>query len=98
MTVSSDVVVSSSDPWKKRVYVYDGRTGQFIHELQSPIPHNIYGIVTSLAAAPDLNGDSVHDIAVAHSCHVFVYDGSGGTLLRSLPVSQVRYNSVSESP
>ena len=82
-----------------RVYIYSGATGAVLRVLRSPTPESdgLYG--NSISAVPDIDGDSVADIAVGapgdspgnspRMCgRVYLYSGATGQYIgRLAPLS-----------
>lgn len=78
-----------------KAWIFDGRTGDVIHELADPTP-TPGGQFAFSAAGTDYNGDGTPDIYVGQSPHhepgadesggTYVFDGSDGSLLQALEV------------
>ncbi len=69
-----------------RAYVIDGKTGQEIHSLQSPVDRERSFFGESVVSLSDFDGDNIDDIVIGawgeRSFHVF--SGSNGSLLRTV--------------
>lgn len=96
-----DVAVGAYDQGLRgRAYIFDGRTGMLLQELDSPSIQRETRFGISVGGIPDLNGDGRGDVIVGaywdsppgqnlggiyhRAGRAYIFDGSSGSLIHSL--------------
>ena len=90
-----DIVIGSLDEVDEmshagRVYIFSGKTGLLIHELQSPAPEWTGYFGRSLSPISDQNADGIPDLAVGADAEgsnvgrVYLFSGSDGELIQTI--------------
>jgi hypothetical protein len=84
----SDVLIGA--PGEGRVFVYSGKTGNILFDIESPVTEDLHSFGAAVAGGKDFDGDAKLDFVVGSPNRdgfrgaAYIFNGSNGSLQRTL--------------